>query len=106
MRMLAEGAGPVITAKDSVQLHYLGVRWSDGQTFDGNFDSAPADFPLGNVIVGFRLGLVGQHVGSTLLVSIPAQFAYGESTESATNPLTGQDLLFLINVLGATQPTQ
>jgi peptidylprolyl isomerase len=102
------GSGDVVAATDSVTVNYLGVVWSTGEVFDGNFGSAPAQFSLDNVIEGFRLGLVGQKVGTEVLVSIPAAYAYGESTSSSSSQLAGQDLLFLIDVVAtqhATKPT-
>jgi len=103
--VIKQGDGMVIAATDTVEVNYLGVEWTSGKVFDGNFGSEPAEFFLANVIEGFRLGLVGQKVGSEVLVSIPAKFAYGESSASSSNPLAGQDLLFLIRVLGATPAT-
>ncbi|MCF8541305.1 MAG: FKBP-type peptidyl-prolyl cis-trans isomerase [Aurantimicrobium sp.] len=100
--VVKQGDGAVVGATDTVGVNYSGVMWSSGQVFDGNYGSDPAQFSLGNVIEGFRLGLVGQKVGSELLVSIPAKFAYGESTSSSSNQLAGQDLLFLIDIVSAS----
>jgi len=47
-------------------------------------------------IVGFDNKLVGMYEGQTLAVRIPAKDAYGESGYSA---LTGEDLLFLIEMV-------
>ena len=57
------------------------------------------------MITGFRVALVGQKVGTQMLVSIPAKDAYGEGTASASNKLAGQDLLFLIDIVGVSAAT-
>jgi peptidylprolyl isomerase len=46
---------------------------------------------------------VGRKIGSRLLLSIPAAQAYGEQA-SSDNPLAGQALLFVVDVLGAHAP--
>ena len=71
---------------------------------------APLEFPLGvgMVIQGWDEGLVGQKVGSRVLLVIPAEQAYGEApedTEGATAPpaheLAGETLVFVVDILGA-----
>jgi len=51
------------------------------------------------VITGFAAAIVGQKVGSTVLVSIPPDLAYG--TDPAKHELGGQTLVFLIHIEAA-----
>lgn len=106
VKILKEGTGREVAANDSVKVNYYGVTWSDGTSFDGNYGQDPAEFTLTGVIPGFRAALVGQKVGTQLLVSIPAKYAYGEGTASTGNALVGQDLLFLIDIVDAVPPTK
>ncbi len=105
VKVLKQGGGPTITSGQTVNVHYMGVKWSDGSVFDQNFGSDPAALDLSQVILGFRTALIGQQVGSQILVSIPAQYAYGTGTPSDTNKLAGQDLVFLIEVNGIATST-
>lgn len=106
VEVLKEGSGATVTASDTVQVNYYGVNWADGTSFDGNFGEDPAELTLTGVIAGFRVGLIGQKVGSQILVSIPAKYAYGEGTASESNQLAGQDLLFLIDIVGVSAATK
>ncbi|HLP23128.1 MAG TPA: FKBP-type peptidyl-prolyl cis-trans isomerase [Microbacteriaceae bacterium] len=100
--VLKSGDGETVKPTDTVKVHYLGVFWSDGVAFDGNYGQDATDLTLTAVIPGFKAGLVGQKVGSQVLVSIPAKSAYGEGTPSDQNPMVGQDLLFLIDIEAIT----
>lgn len=102
LKVLKEGSGQTVAAGDTVQVNYYGVNWADGVSFDGNYGEDPAEFTLTGVIAGFRAALIGQKVGSQILVSIPAKYAYGEGTASESNQLAGQDLLFLIDIVGVS----
>ena len=53
----------------------------------------------GQVIAGFDAAVDGMNVGETKTVTIPAAQAYGTTT-SASNPLAGQDLTFVITLTG------
>ena len=46
---------------------------------------------------GFAQALIGQRVGSQVLVSIPAELAYPAGSSS---PVAGESLLFVFDVLG------
>lgn len=83
VQVLTEGKGEVLKATDSVSALYTGWTWSDGKKFDSSFDKgAPVDFSLQGVIPGWTLGLAGQKVGSTVLLTIPSSLAYGDSPDS------------------------
>lgn len=103
--VIKEGSGQTVRATDTVSVHYLGVFWDGGKSFDGNFGADATDLTLTAVIPGFKAGLTGQKVGATVLLSIPAKYAYGEGTPTTQNQMAGQDLLFLVEINGVTAPT-
>lgn len=80
--VIKEGDGPVATETSKVTAKYLGVTWKDGKKFDSSYDRTPttSDFGLNQVISGWTKGLTGLKQGSTVLLSIPATLAYGETT--------------------------
>jgi len=59
----------------------------------------------GGLIPGLAAAIVGQKVGTKLIVSIPPEYAYG-TEQSDRNPLGGQTLVFLVEIGGTeTDPT-
>ena len=50
------------------------------------------------MIKGFEAALVGQKVGSSVLVVIPPEYAYG--TDPNAHELGGQTLVFLLDIEG------
>ncbi|MEO8261043.1 MAG: FKBP-type peptidyl-prolyl cis-trans isomerase [Pseudolysinimonas sp.] len=97
LAVLEEGDGEVVTAADSPQLDYQGTSWQTGEVFDQSYGKQPINLPATQYVPGFSQAIVGQKVGSTLLVSIPPELAYGP-TASDDNPLGGQSLLFVIQI--------
>ncbi|MGO3151461.1 MAG: FKBP-type peptidyl-prolyl cis-trans isomerase [Galactobacter sp.] len=86
--VIKEGDGKEATAESTVTAKYQGVRWEDGKVFDGSYDKDPqtAEFPLNGVIAGWTQGLTGLKEGSTVVLSIPTDLAYGENAEASGSP--------------------
>ncbi len=105
VKVLEEGDGDEVKSGDNVTLHYQGTSWDTGEVFDQSYGGEPAQFATDQVIQGFGAALVGQKVGTKLIVTIPPQYAYG-TQESEQNPLGGQTLVFLVEIeaTGAATP--
>ena len=101
---LITGTGPVVTAGQTITVHYTGVIWDSGKKFDSSWDGgAPVDFAIGEgqVIAGWDQGLVGQTVGSQVLLVIPPALGYGESGQPDAG-ISGTDtLVFVVDILDA-----
>lgn len=101
VQVLKEGDGTTVTKDMTVKAKYLGVKWSDGKKFDSSYDRGkPAEFPLSGVIPGWRLGLAGQSVGSTVALTIPAELAYGK--DPAQGAPAGA-LVFVVDIVDASK---
>lgn len=103
VEVLKAGDGAEVTESSTVKADYLGVRWEDGKTFDSSYakDREPIEFSMaGGVIEGWTVGVLGHKAGSELLVSIPAELAYGE--EAAEGQPAGP-LVFYIKLIDATE---
>ena len=103
VEQLREGDGDEVSAQDQVTVHYTGVTWKDGQVFDSSYGRGqPATFPLDGVIEGWSDGLEGQKVGSRVLLTIPAEQAYGEQ---GSPPKIGpnEPLVFVVDILESGQ---
>ncbi|MCT1602734.1 FKBP-type peptidyl-prolyl cis-trans isomerase [Kocuria sp. p3-SID1433] len=106
---LIAGDGAEVQADDTVAVDYVGVRWEDGEVFDSSYErGVPTAFPLSAVISGWSEGLEGQKVGSRVLISIPADKAYGtqEEVEAEGSGSPAGDLLFVVDILGAAESPQ
>jgi len=101
---LITGTGAVVASGQTISVHYVGALWGSGKVFDSSWARGePASFQIGtgNVIKGWDQGLIGQPVGSQVLLVIPPDLGYG----SGGNPqagISGTDtLVFVVDILDA-----
>jgi FKBP-type peptidyl-prolyl cis-trans isomerase len=98
--VLDEGDGPEAEAGDTVIVHYVGVRSTDGVEFDNSYDRFepfPVVLGAGAVIQGWDDGLLGAQTGQRIQLDIPSDLAYGSEARS---DVIGADeaLTFVIDV--------
>jgi peptidylprolyl isomerase len=94
------GDGAEVQAGDSVTVQYQGVNWTTGEVFDESWGSAPATFSTDGVIQGFGDAMVGQTVGSRVVVIIPPALGYGPQGGNASAGIGAEDtLVFVIDIL-------
>lgn len=102
---LIKGAGPTTVAGQTITVNYTGVLWKNGKVFDSSAKQGkPAEFPIGvkRVIPGWDKGLVGQTVGSRVLLVVPPADGYGAKGQPAAG-ITGKDtLVFVVDILSAS----
>lgn len=102
--VLKEGDGAAVADGDTTLLQYHGVGWESGETFDSSWaNGAPISIEGNGYVDGFVQALAGQKVGSQVLVVIPPALAYGEG-EVNEEDLTGQTLVFVIDILATMHP--
>lgn len=99
---LIEGEGPEVESGQTITVQYHGALLSDGTVFDSSWERGqPAQFGIGvgQVIPGWDQGLVGQKVGSQVLLVIPSELAYGDQER---DPIpANSDLVFVVDILDA-----
>jgi peptidylprolyl isomerase len=98
------GTGPVVAADESLVVQYQGVNWTSGEVFDESWGRGPATFSTapGALIEGFTAALVGQTVGSRVVVIIPPDQGYGPSGGQPDAGISATDtLVFVIDILAA-----
>jgi peptidylprolyl isomerase len=101
---LIKGEGPEVTSGQTVTVHYTGVVWNSGKQFDSSWDRGqPAQFAIGtgNVIAGWDTGLVGQTVGSQVLLVVPPDQGYGKDGNPQAGIKGTDTLVFVVDLLGA-----
>ncbi|PSI01269.1 hypothetical protein C7K08_08870 [Synechococcus lacustris str. Tous] len=89
---------------DTIYVRYLGKLFN-GTVFDQNiFDRKKSQFSFqlgaGSVIKGWDIGLLGVNVGDVLILSIPADQAYGKNAVGSIP--ANSPLKFAVQVLGRT----
>ncbi len=95
------GDGPEATPGAKVDVHYLGVEYDSGEEFDSSLSRGESiNFPLNNLIAGWQEGIPGMKVGGRRMLVVPPQLAYGP--EGGGHPLSGQTLIFVIDLLGVS----
>jgi peptidylprolyl isomerase len=102
---LITGKGAEVKAGQTVRVAYTGALLKDGSVFDSSanrpeqpyFDFAAGQ---GQVISGWDKSIVGQKVGSRLLLVIPPAEGYGEA--GSPPKIAGTDtLVFVVDILAA-----
>ncbi|CCH76579.1 Peptidyl-prolyl cis-trans isomerase [Nostocoides japonicum T1-X7] len=100
---LVEGTGATVKKGQTVRATYTGVLWRNGKVFDSAWAHDPAyiEFPAGEgqVIKGWDTSVVGQKVGSRLLLVVPPAQGYGSA---GSGEIKGTDtMVFVMDILGA-----
>lgn len=101
---LIEGDGPVVQPGQTVDVQYTGAIWDSGKVFDSSWKRGqPASFAIGTgaVIQGWDEGLVGQKVGSQVLLVIPPDKGYGTAGQPSVGIKGTDTLVFVVDILGA-----
>jgi FKBP-type peptidyl-prolyl cis-trans isomerase 2 len=106
--VLIKGTGPKVKSGQTIVAQYTGATLANGKVFDSSWNDAGATaFAVSSVtgqsqvIPGWNTGLIGQTVGSRVLLSIPAAQAYGASPPSGSNIPANADLVFVVDILAA-----
>ncbi|MDE9367420.1 FKBP-type peptidyl-prolyl cis-trans isomerase [Luteipulveratus sp. YIM 133132] len=100
---LIKGDGPKVLAGQQLLVNYTGQIWG-GKVFDAAAKQGqPAAFQIGagKVIPGWDKTLVGQTVGSRLLLSIPPADGYGKQGNPQGGIKGTDTLVFVVDILGA-----
>lgn len=102
---LIKGDGPVVQPGQTIDVQYTGAIWDTGKVFDSSWQRGQSvQFPIGtgSVIQGWDEGLVGQTVGSQVLLVIPPDKGYGAAGQSSAGIKGTDTLVFVVDILGAS----
>lgn len=98
------GDGDEATAGAAVEVHYVGVAWSNGTQFDASWDRGDTfSFHLGagQVIEGWDTGVQGMRVGGQRRLTLPPHLAYG--TRGAGGVIgPNETLVFVVDLVGVS----
>ncbi len=100
--VLIKGDGKAVQSGQTLLVQYTGVLWSNGQQFDSSWSHGGAtQFQIGTgaVIAGWDKGLVGQTVGSRVLLVVPPALGYKDQAQASIP--ANSTLVFVIDILEA-----
>jgi len=103
---LVKGSGPKVVNGDYVVAQYAGYIWRTKKVFGSSWSSgSPFGFVIGaspeQVIPGWDKGLVGQTVGSRVMLSIPPAEGYGSAGASQAGIKGTDTLVFVVDIIDA-----
>jgi len=105
-KTLVKGTGTAVAKGQTVVVQYVGAIWNSGKVFDASWKRGqPFGFTIAaspsQVIPGWDKGLVGQNVGSRVMLVIPPADGYGKSGNQQAGIKPTDTLVFVVDVLGA-----
>ncbi|MFJ4297171.1 FKBP-type peptidyl-prolyl cis-trans isomerase [Curtobacterium sp. NPDC089689] len=102
VEVLKQGDGQAIKDGDTALVQYKGVTLQGGKEFDSSWSKGvPTTFTVseGQLIKGFVTGLVGQKVGSQVLIVTTAADAYGANPPEGSGIPANAPLVFVVDIL-------
>jgi len=95
---LIKGTGKAVTAASTIRVDYAEYAWSTGKVVKQTYGYAPLDGTLSTTIPGWQTGLVGQTVGSRVLLIVPPAQAY-PSGNPRIDVKPGETMVYVIDIL-------
>jgi FKBP-type peptidyl-prolyl cis-trans isomerase len=109
VRTLTPGKGAEVKQGDLVLTNFTGKVWKSGKDLPGSYDQggSPQLIPAGakTVIPAFSAAVVGQKLGSRVLVVAPPSAAFGSAGQQQLG-ISGTDTLVFVFDLDKTIPKQ
>jgi FKBP-type peptidyl-prolyl cis-trans isomerase FklB len=97
-KIIKQGVGIKPTVEDTIKVHYKGTT-IDGNVFDDSYSRGePIEFPLSNLVEGWKQTLPLMPVGSKWQIFLPSDFGYGDRGAGANIP-GGATLIFELELL-------
>ena len=96
---LVTGKGAKVASGQTVRVAYTGALWGNGKVFDSNATGFTTAIGVGQVVPGWDKSIVGQTVGSRLLLVVPPADGYGAQGQGE---IKGTDtMVFVVDILAA-----
>ena len=97
-KIIKQGNGIKPALEDTIKVHYKGTT-IDGKVFDDSYSRGePIEFPLGNLVEGWKQTLPLMPVGSKWQIFLPSDYGYGDRGAGANIP-GGATLIFELELL-------
>ena len=103
-KIIRQGTGVKPALGDTIKVHYKGTT-IDGKVFDDSYSRGePIEFPLNNLVEGWKQTLPLMPVGSKWEIFLPSDYGYGDRGAGANIP-GGATLIFELELLDV-KPTK
>lgn len=103
--VLKLGDGEPVADGATVTVEYRGIEWSSGRTFDSSwYQDRLVRMPTSSFFKPVGDAIVGQTVGSQVLVIIPPKFGYGEEGNRELGIEADDTMVFVVDILAVVQP--
>lgn len=102
---LIKGKGPVVKSGQTISANYVGAIYASGKVFDSSFTSGnKLEVPIGvgGLVPGFDKGIVGQTVGSRVLLVLPPAQGYGAAGNAQAGIKGTDTIVFVVDILSAS----
>jgi peptidylprolyl isomerase len=106
VKTLIKGNGRALSKGDYIVVQYTGMSWTTKKIFDSSWKRSqpfPLNIGVGQVIKGWDTGLIGQTVGSRVLLVIPPAQAYGKSGQKSGGIPPNDTLVFVVDILAGAK---
>jgi peptidylprolyl isomerase len=100
VQVLVQGAGPVVEAGDYIHVDYAEYIWATGTMVRQTYGFAPLTGALDATLAGWQTALIGQNMGSRLLIVLPASDSYPQGNPKMGIP-PNSTMVYVIDVLYA-----
>jgi FKBP-type peptidyl-prolyl cis-trans isomerase len=104
-KTVIQGKGPAVKSGQSIVVQYEGMIWRDGSLFDSSWSRGKLMFAtnigVGRVVKGWDEGLVGQNVGSRVLLVVPPDLGYGAAGQPQAGIKGDDTMVFVVDILDA-----
>jgi|SRR5215472_5363360 len=105
-KTLVKGTGPAIAKQQTLVVQYVGAIWRNGTVFDASWTrQQPFAFTIAanpsQVLPGWDKGLIGQTVGSRVMLVMPPADGYGKSGNSQAGIKANDTVVFVVDILGS-----
>jgi FKBP-type peptidyl-prolyl cis-trans isomerase len=109
VRTLIKGRGPKVTKGEFIVVQYTSVIWRTKKAFDSTWSRRQpfgTTIGVGQGIKGWDKGLVGQTVGSRVLLVIPPADGYGPAGVPWAGIKGTDTIVFAVDILAAASSTR
>lgn len=104
VRVLIKGSGPQVKSGQTLAVQYTGYLWRTGQSFDSSYAAGhvfSTVIGVKQVVQGWDDGLIGQSVGSRVLLVVPPKMGYGDQGLSQSGIRGDDTLVYVVDIIGA-----
>jgi peptidylprolyl isomerase len=100
---LVKGDGDKVEKGQTIVVNYLGQVFDGKKPFDESYSAEPTSFPIGvgGVVPGWDKSLVGQKIGSRVVMAIPPEDGYGKKGNPQAGIKGDDTLYFVVDILAA-----